>query len=236
MIGNCAAWYPLQEIPESDIRVKATLEFLEDHYFLDGLFFQHFVHSGKNPYLTLQIAHAWLYAGHRTKFWQILSDVVRHASPTMNYPEAIHPHTGGGVMGDGHHGWAAAEMVLALRDAFIQERWYPGRSRPDLVLLGGTPDSWYQPDARFSISRAPIPGGMLDLDVSVHGKTVTITLSLQEAPGEFPGHLFLRLPVAVVNVQIGDGHITDAGVTEGETTIQLPRVKGTLCVSAGISR
>jgi hypothetical protein len=48
--------------------------------------------------------------------------------------------------------------------------------------------------------------------------------------------LFLRLPVAVVNVQIGDGHITDAGVTEAETKIQLPRVKGTLCVSAGISR
>ncbi len=236
MIGNCAAWYPLQELPESDIRMKATLELLEDHYFLDGLFFQHFVHSGKNPYLTLQIAHAWLYAGDRTKFWQMLSDVVRHASPTMNYPEAIHPHTGGGVMGDGHHGWAAAEMVLALRDAFIQERWYPGRSRPDLVLLGGTPSSWYHSDAHFSISRAPVPGGMLDLKVHVLDDAVNITLSLQEAPGTFPELLVLRLPVVAINVRIGDEPFPDAIVKDGETIIQLPGVQDTLRISAGISR
>ncbi len=225
-IGNCAAWYPLQELPESDIRMKATLEFLEDHYFLDGLFFQHFVHSGKNPYLTLQIAHAWLYAGNRTKFWQNLSDVVRHASPTMNYPEAIHPRTDGGVMGDGHHGWTAAEMVLALRHAFIQERWYPVRSRPDLVLLGGTPSSWYHSGARFSISRAPIPGGMLDLDVHVSGKAVKITLSLREAPGEFPEHLFLQLPVVATDVRIGHGTVPHVSVADGETTITLPGMPG----------
>jgi hypothetical protein len=148
----------------------------------------------------------------------------------MNYPEAIHPHTGGGVMGDGHHGWAAAEMVLALRDAFIQERWYPGRSRPDLVLLGGTPSSWYHSDAHFSISRAPIPGGILDLDVSVHGKTVTITLSLQEARAEFSEHLFLRLPVVVANVRILDKPCPNVSVVDGETVIQLPGVPGVVTV------
>ena len=37
--------------------------------------------------------------------------VLDYASPTLNFPEAIHPLTGGGVIGDGHHGWAAAETV-----------------------------------------------------------------------------------------------------------------------------
>jgi hypothetical protein len=206
--------------------MKATLEYLHDHYFLDGLFFQHFVHSGKNPYLTLQMALAWLYAGERARFWELLSHVVRHASPTMNYPEAIHPHTGGGVMGDGHHGWAAAEMVLALRHAFIQEHWHPERSRPDLVLLGGTPPSWFQPDTYFSISRAPVPGGMLDLEVRVIGNTVKITLSLQKAPGMFPEHLFIRLPIGVADVRIRDGKCPHVKMTDSETVIQLPGEPG----------
>jgi hypothetical protein len=33
-----------------------------------------------------------------------LNDVVEYASPTLNYPEAIHPLTVGGVIGDWHHG------------------------------------------------------------------------------------------------------------------------------------
>jgi hypothetical protein len=36
-------------------------------------------------------------------------------------PEAIHPKTGGGAMGDGHHGWAAAEIILFLLDCLVSE-------------------------------------------------------------------------------------------------------------------
>jgi hypothetical protein len=45
-------------------------------------------------------------------------------------------------MGDGHHGWAAAEVALSLRSAFVREMWtldndisldLPRRSLPGLV-------------------------------------------------------------------------------------------------------
>ena len=78
-----------------------------------------------NAYLTLHVAHAYLYSGNREKYWEILVAVISNSTATFTFPEAIHPITGGGVMGDGHHGWAAAEIVLAIRDAFVYERFSP---------------------------------------------------------------------------------------------------------------
>ena len=43
------------------------------------------------------------------------------ASPTGQWPEAIHPLTGGGCMGDGQHVWAAAEWIMMLRNCFLRE-------------------------------------------------------------------------------------------------------------------
>ena len=47
--------------------------------------------------------------------------VARLASPTGQWPEAIHPQSGGGCMGDGQHGWAAAEWVMMMRNCFVRE-------------------------------------------------------------------------------------------------------------------
>ena len=97
---------------------------LVERCFHNGGFFQDIIHSGINAYLTLDIAQTLLRAGD-PRYRDLIETVARLASPTGQWPEAIHPHTGGGCMGDGQHGWAAAEWVMMIRNLFVREE---GRS------------------------------------------------------------------------------------------------------------
>jgi hypothetical protein len=54
--------------------------------------------------------------------WHIANTILRQCVSPYSLPEAIHPKTGGGAMGDGHHGWAAAEIVLFLLDCLVREQ------------------------------------------------------------------------------------------------------------------
>jgi hypothetical protein len=200
MIGTCAAWYPLQELPTDDPRMLATLNTLERRFFRDGLFYQQFIHSGLNVYLSLQIAHAWLHAGDRRKFWRIMQSVIRRATPTFNYPEAIHPLTGGGVMGDGHHGWAAAELLLAMRDAFVRETWDPRGNAPSLLLLGGIPEEWWYTSKGFTFENAPVPGGKLTIACARSGHRMRIDYTLERSVAvSNPCRIFFSLPARVTS-------------------------------------
>jgi hypothetical protein len=77
-------------------------------------------HSGLNAYLTLHIAQVLLRAAD-PRYLEIVEAVAGLASPTGQWPEAIHPRTRGGCMGDAHHVWAAAEWVLMLRNCFLRK-------------------------------------------------------------------------------------------------------------------
>ncbi|HTY59453.1 MAG TPA: hypothetical protein VMF59_11585 [Bacteroidota bacterium] len=217
MIGSCAPWYPLQQYDPQDARMRRTLEALSGRYFLHGLFFQEFIHSGKNPYLTLQIAQSWLYAGERERFWTMFTDVIRHASRTLNYPEAIHPLTGGGTMGDGHHGWAAAEIALALRNAFVREAWTPAREIPGLVLLGGIPREWFMPGASFAIRRAPVPGGIMSIEGVSTEEKLTVEIDYQKNAEWGAREWRLELPVGGSRITV-NGHAAHAVALSGGTT------------------
>ena len=172
MIGSICASYPLQLLHPKDQRVTSTLETLYNKYFYDGLFFQQFIHSGLNPYLTLHAAHSYLYSGNRKKFWEIFSSVLSKASGTLNYPEAIHPITGGGVMGDGHHGWVAAELVSAARDAFIFEN----EEIQETVILQGIPKEWFENGRRFSLRNSPLISGIISIFVEASDNAVRIKI------------------------------------------------------------
>ena len=161
MIGNVCAVYPLQLFEADDPMILSTLEVLRSKYFVNSLFFQHFIHSGMNPYLTLQIAHSYLYAGKSEIFWKILNDVISFSSPTQNFPEAIHPFTKGGAMGDGHHGWASAEMALAFHDIFIFEK--NNLKEQELILLQGVPREWFLSSQKFSIKDASVSDGIINI-------------------------------------------------------------------------
>jgi hypothetical protein len=165
--------------------MRDTLETLLRENFQEGLFFQNFIHSGLNPYLTLHVAHALLYAGDRDRFWALLTAVVNRATSTHTFPEAIHPMTGGGVMGDGHHGWAAAEIVLAVRDAFVHETWQMNEAFHRLRFLAGVPSAWFREGTTFSISRCPVPEGFVSLFSAMDSGGLELRIAY-DASGIFP--------------------------------------------------
>ncbi|MEJ2617093.1 MAG: hypothetical protein P8Z35_19225, partial [Ignavibacteriaceae bacterium] len=219
MIGSICASYPLQLFEANDKRIIDSLDLLKQNYFVNGLFFQHFIHSGMNPYLTMQIAHSYLFAGERELFRTILNDVVSYASSTNNFPEAIHPITRGGSMGDGHHGWAAAEIALALHDAFVFEI---NNTQKEIVMLQGIPKEWFFNSSGFHIKNAPVSDGTLDIIVKSNndGNCVRININFngkldQERKWRF------NLPFEYLEVKEGINSIIDIKVRDGNSFINL---------------
>jgi hypothetical protein len=139
-IGCLVASYPLQIYPAKDTRILQTTKFLMDKYFLQGSFYHELSHSGINIYLTLHVAQVLLRAGN-AKFFDIVKSVASLATPTGQWPEAIHPRTKGGCMGDGQHVWASAEWVMMLRNMFAREERADGM----LILCSGIPQEWLKP-------------------------------------------------------------------------------------------
>jgi len=149
-IGSIAAGYPLRLWDAEDTRLADTVEFLLDHCMVRGGFFQDMIHSGVNAYLTLHLAQTLLRRGD-ARAHQLIQNVADLASPTGQWPEAIHPRTGGGCMGDGQHVWAAAEWTLMLRNCFVREEG------DGLVLCSGVPEAWFSGarPARFGPTATP---------------------------------------------------------------------------------
>ncbi|HWA28751.1 MAG TPA: hypothetical protein VG734_24080 [Lacunisphaera sp.] len=135
-IGSIVADYPLQLFPAGDDRILRTAGFLRDHSFHGGVFMQDMIHSGLNVYLTIHLAQVWLRAGKPEAVWPLLERIADLASPTGQWPEAIHPRTGGGCMGDGQHIWAAAEWLMLIRNLLVREEG------DRLVLGAGLAPAW----------------------------------------------------------------------------------------------
>ena len=166
-IGSVATSYPLQLCDAHDKRLLGTLEFLLNYCFHHDGFFQDMIHSGVNAYLTLHVAQALLRANDR-RYADLLREVIRLASSTGHWPEAVHPHTGGGCMGDGHHAWAAAEYIAMIRNCFVREEG------EQLLIGSGILPEWLVPGKRISFGPAPTLFGPI---------TVVIEPSIEDVPG-----------------------------------------------------
>ncbi len=154
-IGSIVALYPLHLLRADDEWIVHTVEDLRTHYFFEDGFFQNMIHSGVNPYLTAQVAECYLYRRSR-KAWPLIRYLLKIATPTFTWPEAVHPRTGGGCMGDGHHGWAAAEYLLLIRNLLLFEE--EGR----LILTPILPKEWTRPGTEIQVQRAPTYFGPVD--------------------------------------------------------------------------
>ncbi|MFZ5627792.1 MAG: hypothetical protein ACOY5B_01585 [Spirochaetota bacterium] len=141
MIGSIAAAYPLQLHEFCDNRLLRTLDLIRDNYFFNGCFFQENIHSGLNPYLTLQMAESYLHIGRTRQARQILRSIRRRAQKAYTFPEAIHVRTGGGCMGDGFHGWASAESIIMIRNLMVREVTFSDGTE-GLIWLSGYRDKW----------------------------------------------------------------------------------------------
>lgn len=159
-IGSLVCGYPLQLGPANDEPLINTAEFLLSHCLVDGGFFQDMIHSGINAYLTLHLAQILLRA-EDPRYFRLIRTVADLASPTGQWPEAIHPRTKGGCMGDGQHAWAAAEWILMIRNCFVREE---GAA---LILAAGIPNEWLVPGETLTFGPAPTSFGTLSITIEV---------------------------------------------------------------------
>jgi hypothetical protein len=166
-IGSMVADYPLQLYPAGEARMMGTATYLMEHCSYRGGFFQEMIHSGINAYLTLDLAQTLLRAGD-PKYAELIRNVADLASPTGQWPEAIHPNTLGGCMGDGQHGWAAGEWIMMIRNCFVREEETEGR----LVVGSGIFPEWLENGANVSFGPTHTLWGVVS--VEVRDSTVTI--------------------------------------------------------------
>lgn len=178
-VGSLAVSYPLSLWDPRHPRLLGTAEWLHDNCLEGGGFFQDMIHSGINAYLTLHLAQVFLRAGD-LRFGPLLRRVADLASPTGQWPEAIHPHTLGGCMGDGQHVWAAAEWVLMMRNLFLREE---GET---LILGSGLLSEWLVPGASLSFGPTLLRSGKVTVSFSVP--------SGGRVRAEWKGHFRARAP------------------------------------------
>lgn len=193
-VGSLAAGYPLKLFRPDDPRLLETADYLFKNCFVDGAFFHDMTHSGFNPYLNLHIAQVFLRAGD-SRYFDIMKTVARLASPTGQWPEAIHPATKGGCMGDGQHVWAAAEWILMVRNCFVREE----EAEKKIILGSGIDPQWLIPGKELWFGRTLTTFGSIsvlfqpDIDrvrVSWDGEWFDDSIDIEIAiPGCIPAHV-----------------------------------------------
>lgn len=185
-IGSIVADYPLQLMPPGDQRMLATADYLYNNCMQKGCFFQDMIHSGINIYMTLELAQVYLRA-EDIRFRELLKAAASFASPTGQWPEAIHPITHGGCMGDGQHGWAIAEYIMLIRNMFVLEE-------TDALIIGsGILPEWLEMQRHLSYGPTLTPFGSVDVQIDTNDGRVRIRLSADwhDRP---PQSIIARLP------------------------------------------
>jgi hypothetical protein len=184
-VGSLAVDYPLQLTPPGDSLVSSTVAFLEKECMVKNGFFQDMIHSGINPYLTLHLAQVQLRSGDLACL-DLVRTVADLASPTGQWPEAIHPRTTGGCMGDGQHGWAAAEWVMMLRNMFVLEEGH------ELIIGSGLFPEWLQAGQPLRFGPTLTPYGPVSVDIRPETSGVRAQVDVQGQSA--PGRIEVRIP------------------------------------------
>jgi hypothetical protein len=144
--------------------MSATAEAIRRRFCIGPAFFQAISHTGLGTYLTLQLAAVELEGGDRRALDR-LEWMVDIATPTFTWPEAIHPQLGDGCMGDGHHGWAAADFLSLVRNLLVRE--VGSEDRPSLALCTMLPEAWLGQD--LGLENAPTHAGRLSFTLTWEG-------------------------------------------------------------------
>ena len=200
-IGSLVASYPLRVFEENDPRILDAADFLMKNCLVHGGFFHDMTHSGINPYLTLHLAQVLLRAGD-PRYFDLMTAVAKLASPTGQWPESVHPRTGGGCMGDGQHVWAAAEWVMMIRNCFVREE---GNR---LILCSGIPPAWLKENQTIAFGPAPTSFGDIQISIKPHGQNILVEWHgawfIKEPPIDIqlPGFKNVRIPPATNSLEL----------------------------------
>jgi hypothetical protein len=185
MVGTLAACAPLGLLAAGDPRMEATVEALRERFTAaEGrALFHGITHTGLSTYLTLQLAAVELRAGDR-RCLDRLAWLLEVASPTWTWPEAVHPHLGGGCMGDGHHGWAGADLLSFVRDLLVRE---DEGADQGIVLASMVPEAWF--GQGWEVHDAPTAQGHVSYAVRWHGDRVALLWEVEPHEGHGPVRL-----------------------------------------------
>jgi len=177
MIGNLAALYPLRLFEPNDPRIVNTLAALKQIAWMEDAYFNHVGHSAFGTYLSLHVAQCLLFQ-RSADAWKTIAWVLRHASPTFTWAEGIHPLTRRGAMGDGHHGWALADFLLAVRNALLFEEG------DHLVITPALPKDWTFETNVIKVQDAATYFGKVSYTIAfgAHNGTLVVNGEWREEP------------------------------------------------------
>jgi len=168
-----------------------------EYCFHEGAFFQDMIHSGINIYLTLDIAQTLL-RNKDDRYRMLIRTVANLATTTGQWPEAIHPLTRGGCMGDGQHGWAAAEWAMMIRNLFVREEG------DTLVLGSGIWPEWVENGGPVGFGPTRTPFGPVEVRFSKSDPEavfeITADLSQARTP---PSDIVIDVP-GYQKITVGD--------------------------------
>ncbi|MGA4838567.1 hypothetical protein [Streptomyces sp. G45] len=203
MIGAAAYFHPLRLHmgaklgDDIDRAARFTLDTLYAH-FVTGGFRHEAAWNAYGPYLTMQLAHAYLLAGDPGRMdallgWTVAASLPRvedravalgawneqHAFPiASDYREVPHRHW---YMGDIPHGWAAAEYLLLLRDILFFEA--DEDRDPHLYVAPGVRPHWVPDGERVAVEDAPtLFGAPFGYRLAHDAGARTVTVDITRAP------------------------------------------------------
>ncbi|NBO38812.1 hypothetical protein EBU99_09535 [bacterium] len=208
-IGNLVVADPLELGDLAEPWLTPTFEYLLQSHFHQGLFFQSVFHTGLNPYLTAQVARV-LIKHEDPRAMNLVRALSAAASPTVTWPEAINPRTQGGCMGDGDHGWAAAEFCNVLRQLIVTD------DHSSVVLFPGVQPDWMNQGQVTSIHGAPTFHGRLTASLECDARGVWARWNLEPWPGEENTQVYLSLPKGLCEADAA----ADAQLTQRRTKIR----------------
>jgi hypothetical protein len=194
-IGFVSGIYPLDITDIFPSAFSTTLHEFTNKFLDDRGFFHPIIHSGYNPYLTLQIAHAFLVNNQPQRAWQIAETIFRQCPSPYSLPEAIHPTTGGGSMGDGHHGWAAAEIVLFLLECLVREQ------NETLTLFHDIQDGMFRWGVNSAVQGVATSFGTVGCTINYQtGEKALCAFTLKSIPPRTPKQVEITLPFSLNRV------------------------------------
>ena len=126
--------------------------------------------AGLSPRLTAWLGAARLGVGDPGASEQ-LAWLIGRGAPVWAWPELVHPRSGGGCAGEGHHAASTAAVLQFARRLAVHE---PGAG---LALLPAVPDAWLgQPIEAHDL---PTSYGRLSFAVRWHGERPALLWELE---------------------------------------------------------